>query len=100
MQTVGCDACEMDPQNAIIQWFRYTEKYPTCVDILAETEEDAKELLKWADNNPEKLKVWSLEYKCPYRDGWLSDQIKRQLIGKKKFLQWGYDAVFPFCMGG
>ncbi len=90
---------EYDPQNALIQWFRYSEKYPTCTSLHPETKEDGIALLKWAKLNFEKLEIWAKEHKCPYKTEWLKEQIVSQIYNNKCSMQWGYDELFPFCMG-
>ena len=92
-------AHEADPENAIIQWFRYSEKYPTCVTIQPETPADGMALLKWVNLNFEKLEVWAKEHKCPYRTDWLKEQVESQIKKGKCSMQWNYDQLFPFCMG-
>lgn len=93
------DEYEYDPENAIIKWCRYQEKYPTCVSIQPETNEDGIALLKWADLNFEKVEVYMKEHKCPYKTGWIREQVKSQIAKGKSSMQWEYDQLFPFCMG-
>ena len=98
-EPVGDDKYEYDCENAIIQWFRLSEKYPTCVSIQPANEKDGLALLKWADMNFEKLEVWAKEHKCPYRIDWLKLEIQKQTNNNKCSMQWEYDEVSPFCMG-
>jgi len=98
-EAAGNDAVEHDPENAIIQWFRYSEKYPTCASLQPQTKEDGLALLKWAKHNFNKLEVWAKEHKCPYKTGWLKEQIEKQVEDNKCSMQWEYDELFPFSMG-
>ena len=92
-------ACEYDPQNAVIQWFRLSQEEPTCVCIQPKTEEDGMALLKWAEENFDKLEVWAKEHKCPYRIEWLEEEISSQVRKGTCSMQWEYDQLYPFCMG-
>ena len=97
-ETVG-SAYEYDPENAIIQWCRYSEKYPTCASIQPESKDAGTSLLKWAKLNFEKVEVYMREHKCPYRIDWMKEQIESQVRNGKNSMQWEYDQLFPFCMG-
>lgn len=88
-----------DPEKAIEKWFIYNKDYPTCVDIQAKTDEDGRNLLKWADLNLEKLEVMMKDNKCPYKTDWLKEQISARAKSDRKTIQWEYDSVYPFCMG-
>lgn len=96
-ETVG-SVYKMDPQDAILQWMRYSEKYPTCVSIQPHTPEDGRSLLQWASDNFAQLDVWAKEYHCPYDKEWLHNEIQAQLSGKIS-MQWEYDQLHPFCEG-
>lgn len=90
---------EDEPQKALMTWFRYSQKYPTCVAIQPETKEDGLALLEWAHHNPDQLDIWAKEYRCPYKIEWLKEQIAEQFKEKRCSMQWNYDQLFPFCMG-
>lgn len=94
-----CIRYEHDPQNAVIQWFRLSEKEPTFVSIQPQTKEDGIALLKWAADNIDKLEVWAKEHRCPYKTEWLKEQILSQAAEGKCSMQWEYDQLYPFCMG-
>ena len=89
------DAGEMDPQNAIIQWCRRQKEKPTCGAIMPKTIEDGTKLLEWARDNFDKIEVWMIEHKVPYKKEWLKEQIETTTNG----MQWDGDQIFPFCMG-
>ncbi len=98
-ESVDSGTHECDPQKAIIQWFRYSERYPTYASIQPRTREDGIALLRWARDNFEKLETWAKEHKCPYRIEWLREQIESQAEAGECSMQWEYDELFPFCMG-
>lgn len=93
------DAFEDDPKNALIKWFQYSEKYPTCVALQPETKEDGLALLEWAHHNPDQLDIWAKEYRCPYKVEWLKEEVADYVHRGKCSMQWNYDQLFPFCMG-
>ncbi len=90
---------EKDPEQAILRWCEFSEKYPTCVSIQPETKEDGLNLLKWAKLNFEKVETYLNRYRCPYRTDWLKTQIFCQVNNNKTSMQWEYDQLFPFCVG-
>ncbi len=90
---------EYDPENAVIKWCRYSEKYPTCASIQPATEEDGMALLKWTERNFERIEVYMEQHKCPYKPDWIKEQVSLQVKKGKTSMQWEYDQLFPFCMG-
>ena len=90
---------ETNPEQAILRWCEYSEKYPTCVCIQPKTNEDGIKLLKWAEDNFDKVSTYLEKYNAPYKISWMKDMISAQLKNGKCSMQWEYDQLFPFCMG-
>ena len=90
---------EHDPENAIIKWCIYSEKYPMCASIQPETKEDGMALLQWANANFDKVELYLKEHKSPYKTDWLKDEISLQIKNNKVSMQWNFDQLYPFCMG-
>ena len=88
-----------DPEKAIKEWCRVSEKYPTCASIQPETKEDGQALLKWALNNFDTVKTYMREYKVPYKPEWIEKQLRRYVEANRNSMMWSYDEIFPFCMG-
>ena len=93
------DKPETSPEGAILKWCKLSKKYPTCVTIQPETEEDGMELLKWANMHSDKLEAYMVQHKNPYKFDWIKEQITSQVARGKTSMQWNYDQLFPFCMG-
>ena len=93
------DEPEYDPENAIIKWCRFSEKYPTCVSIQPETKEDGMKLLRWAEENFDKVEVYLRKHKCPYKVDWMKEEIASQVQTNTVSMQWNYDQLYPFCAG-
>ena len=87
------------PQKALLQWFKYSKKEPTCVCIQPKTKEDGFAVLKWANENFSKLEEWADKYKCPYKIRWMEEEIAKAVSAGTCSMQWDYDQLFPFCMG-
>lgn len=98
-EPVGIPTFTGDPEAAVLKWFQLSEKYPTCSDIQAQTNEAGLELLKWANTNGDKIAVWAKDYNCPYKLDWLQDQIRTAVKNNKTSMQWEFDSVFPFSVG-
>lgn len=87
-----------DIKLAIETWFNYGKKYPLCANIQCATNEDAKQLLLYANANLDYVR--SLYDKgCPYKWDWILNGIQQGIKSKRPLLQWEMDSVFPFCMG-
>ncbi len=65
---------ETDPENAIMKWRKFSEKYPTCASIQAKTEEDG--ILRWALDNFDKVEGYMRKHKVPYKPEWIKKQVK------------------------
>ncbi len=90
---------EYTPEHAVLSWFRYSEKYPTCVAICPATKDDGFALLQWAEKNSSRIARLAEDHKCPYRSSWLIEQISSQVEKGECGMSWEYDQLFPFCMG-
>lgn len=88
-----------DPEKAIKEWCRVSEKYPTCASIQPETKEAGMVLLKWAFNNFDKVEGYMKEYKVPYKPEWMKKEIKSYVDKNRNSMMWEYDEIFPFSMG-
>lgn len=87
------------PEKAIEMWCKMSKKFPTCVAIQPETNEDGISLLKWAKENFNQVKEWMAEYKCPYKIEYIQKSIDEVLNKERPCIQWKYDQLFPFCYG-
>lgn len=86
------------PKTALEEWFKLNKKHPTCTSLRPQTNEDAREVLKWASNNKDEIKAWATRYDCHYKIEYLLKSIDDGL-NKEKLISWEYDELFPFCMG-
>lgn len=87
-----------EPKEAIEKWFDFGRKYPMCANIQCATNEDAKQLLLYANENQEYVRSM-YDKGCPYKWDWILNGIQQGIKSKRPLLQWDMDSVFPFCMG-
>ena len=98
-EEVGGEFIEKHPENAILEWCKLGQKYPTYTSLQANSEQSAFALLVWAQANFDKLESWFEEFECPYKPEWMRGVIDFYVSKGKSSMQWNYDEISPFCMG-
>ena len=85
--------------NAVREWFKLNKTYPTCISIDPSNEEDAMEILRWANEHTDKLVEWSKEFSSPYKVSYLIDAVSNKVKRGKSGLSFYPDQLYPFCLG-
>ena len=87
------------PENAIENWFKLNQKYPTCVAIMAMNEESGMAVYKYAYENQDIIKSLASKYKSPYKIDYILKLINKKYKNGRTGITTFPDQLDPFCFG-